>query len=673
MHDIPHAALSEEFQRLMNGRRLKCAVFLTYSFEPDFFEEEVLPAVLPDMGLSHIATIRSVQLEDVLRSAVDHVAVYYDHGALVPGTRPAKLDVRRTPIAYRTGCFHPKNVLLLTETDEAQDNGSRPQSLIVAAMSANLTRAGWWENVEGCHIEHLEEGALSGLRDDLLRLIRRVKDASPPDVNHDALDAIREFALRLQQAKQRTTNGRFHPRLYSGGKSVVEFIDEQLGGDVSNLCLEVISPYFDKHDAAPLRALHERFVPRETRVFLPRADDGSALCEDAFYAAVRALDNVRWAKLPPELLRAGKSENAKRRTVHAKVYRFFDPNRCYEAFFIGSVNLTTPAHSTGGNFETGILLESSPKRVPDWWLEVDAKGPAVFLGSQTDDTGTPSTALAIRFDWARTSAQAYWNSPSKPGALAVEAQGAALFTIDALPAQQWQRLPNENAEALERILPSTSFLGIREDGGPPAAILVQEEGMAHKPSILFSLSAADILRYWALLTPEQRAAFIEERVGSTPEALAELGIETPPLPRGRNSMFDSFAGTYHSFHALERFVLDALEDGRQKEAEYRLLGSKYDSLPTLLDRVLKDDDAGDIVIRYTIVLCARQLVRQVEREYPEFRDGHRAKLRALKAQITRSERIRDQFTFGTPEERGAFLEWFDEWFLTRAQSVGEHA
>jgi hypothetical protein len=47
------------------------------------------------------------------------------------------------------------------------------------------------------------------------------------------------------------------------------------------------------------------------------------------------------------------------------------------------------------------------------------------------------------------------------------------------------------------------------------SLLVQEEGMMSKPSVLFDLSPSEILRYWSLLTPEQRAAFIEARV---PEA-----------------------------------------------------------------------------------------------------------------------------------------------------------
>ena len=66
MADIPHAVLSEHFQERMKGRRLRSAVFLTYQFDPGFFEQEVLPVLL-DVPLSHAAAIRLVQLEDALR------------------------------------------------------------------------------------------------------------------------------------------------------------------------------------------------------------------------------------------------------------------------------------------------------------------------------------------------------------------------------------------------------------------------------------------------------------------------------------------------------------------------------------------------------------------------------------------------------------------------------
>jgi hypothetical protein len=669
MANIPREVLSEHFQKLLEGRRVRSAVFVTFRFEPDFFEQEVLPAVL-DIPLSHAPTIRLLQLEDTLRSEIDQVAVYYDRDALVAGSQSAKLDVRRIPVSISTGAFHPKNVLLLTESREGDDAGHRERRLILATMSANLTRAGWWENVEVCHVEDIEEGAPCSFRDDLLTLIRRVKAAARVEERHEALDAIHAFARGLDQRRQRTPNGALHPRIYAGGQSVPDFLEEVIGKQIKGLCLEVISPYFDQADAAPLRELQERFTPREIRVFLPRSDEGAALCTDAVYEAIRGLERTRWAQLPADLLRAGKAEQLKRRTVHAKVYRFFDPRRRYEALFVGSVNLTTPAHSRGGNFETGVLIETVPQRIPDWWLEADTKKPSVFEGSAVDDVPVATTALSIRYSWDRHGAHAFWDSGQPPGRLAISAQGAPLFTIDTLPLREWHQLGRSVADVLKQILPSTSFLGVRTDEGLEATILVQEEGMAHKPSLLTSLTAADILRYWALLTPEQRVAFLEERAGTNPESLAaHLVVERTRLAGTDSSMFDTFAGVFHAFGMLERHVLEALEAGRTKAAEYRLLGQKYDSLPHLLERVLADETKEETVTRYVIVLCAKQLVRRVREEHPKFRAAHAGAFQTLERQVRKGERIRDCFTFGTPEERADFLAWFDEWFLKRAEPM----
>ncbi len=668
--EIPHAVLSEHLQARVQGRRIISAVFLTFRFEPDFFEQEILASVL-DLPLSHAPAIRLLQLEDALRSEVDHVAVYYDRRVLAPGGTSAKLDVRRIAITHRTGYFHPKNVLLLTEAKEADSDGHRAQRLTVATMSANLTRAGWWENVEVCHVEEIDERAECAFRGDLLDLIRRVIASSPMEEDHDALRPISAFVKKLRPRPQRPADP-LHPRLYTGATGVPDFLDATAGNRIAGLSLEVISPYFDDTDVAPLRDLCERFSPRDVRVFLPRGEDGAALCSDAVYEAVRKIPGASWAQLPPDLLRAGKGDQVKRRTVHAKVYRFFNPRKRYEALFVGSVNLTTAGHSKGGNFESGILVETEPKRTPDGWLAVDVKKPPAFDPGQVDDPSATTTALSVRYDWSRGSGAAYWDSPRTPGTLVVHAQGSPLFTLPSLSPQTWQPLSSADAATLERVLANTSFLGVAEDGGPEAVILVQEDGMAQKPSLLQSLSAAEILRYWSLLTPEQRAAFIDGLVGPMPDLLTGDGAASAPLARTDSSIFDSFAGVYHGFGALERCVIDALEEGRDKTAEYRLLGKKYDSLPALLDRVLRKDGESkegerDVVVDYVIVLCAKQLVRRVKREYPEFHGAHRKAFAALQRQIVRGEKVRTRFSFGTPDEREAFLSWFDNWFLARAE------
>jgi hypothetical protein len=666
MADIPHAVLSEKFQELLAGRRLKTAVFLTFTFEPDFFEQEILPAVMPDFARSQVPALTVLNLEDALKSEVDHVAVYYDRAGLVAGAESAKLDVRRIPTHHRTGCFHPKNIFLLTEDAEPDENGYRNTRMAVAALSANLTRAGWWENVEACHIEEVGDGDACGFRDDILDLIKSVKAASLTETEHTALNTIHRFVRHLTQRQQRTSNGVLYPRLYSGAESVPEFLDKSLDAQAVGICLEVISPYFNKHDVSPLEAIIKRFEPTEVRVFLPRGDDGEALCERAVYSAASTIKNVQWASLPHEIMKTGKTEQVKRRRVHAKVYRLFNPHRRYEALLVGSINLTTSAHSKGKNLESAFLVETNPARRPEWWLEIDRSRPSFFEPAADDEEGGMVSPLAIRFDWETLRAHAYWDATADAGMIRVGAQGSSLFELNRLAPRQWQQLPASDANALHRILGSTSFLTVSEDEGPESLILVQEDGMAQKPSILMNFSAEDILRWWTFLSLEQRAAAREDKFESIPDALVQMGIDAPLARLPASSIFAGFASIYHAFYSLERSVREALLEKRTRDAEYRLLGKKYDSLPSLLDRLKRHSSERDEVEQYVIALCAQQLVGSIEKEFPWFIAGNIRLFRSLKSQIKSLHEIGNRLPFDSATERDEFLNWFDQWFLRRA-------
>ena len=82
MASIPSAVLSDRFKEIIGARRLVSAVFLTFKFDPAFFEQEIVPVLL-DVPLSHAPAIRLVQLEDMLRDAPGGIAVYYDANGLV--------------------------------------------------------------------------------------------------------------------------------------------------------------------------------------------------------------------------------------------------------------------------------------------------------------------------------------------------------------------------------------------------------------------------------------------------------------------------------------------------------------------------------------------------------------------------------------------------------------
>ena len=677
MADIPHAVLSEHLEEQIRGRRLLAAVFLTFRFDPGFFEEQVLPVFL-NVPVSHATAIKLVQLDDALKTVPHGIAVYYDQNGLVPEVGSGRLDTRRIAVRHRTGIFHPKNVFALVEEVEPDDDGHRAKALLVTCVSANLTRAGWWENVEVCHTEEIAEDSFTRVAADVVALLdgleRRVGDKASD--GHASLRAIRAFLRSTDVRERRSAEGWLHTHFFDGSTSVPEFLRGVAGNSLRGMNLEVISPYFDEGPASqPLETLIEEFEPREVRVFLPRAHTGEVLCSKEIFDWVREQPRVVWGKLPQERIRGGKSEKARDRLVHAKVYRFFQPQPKREILFVGSANLTNAAHRSGGNLETGFLVELDPPRRPDWWLASDASKPKTFRPESEDEGAATSggTKLSIRFFWNTESAEAFWDDGALSPTLSVKAQGVEIFKVDDLPPRTWHPLPAAACQELRRVLRSTSILTVVGDGREPGSLLVQEEGMYGRPSLLLDLSPADILRYWSLLTLAQRAAFIEAHAAD----LAQLGegaalvSRYEPLSRGE-TFFDRFAGIFLAFGCLERAVRASLtKGGSRRDAEYRLFGEKYDSLGNLLNRVVKEaaEDKGDLVEQYVMALCAKQLERELRREYPEFWEEYSSDVKKLRERIDVALSVRQRLVARDPKEMPAFLKWFDDWFLRRATPV----
>ena len=675
MADIPRSVLSAAFQEKLEGRRLVSAVFTTYQLDPGFFEQEVLPAVL-DTPLSHAVPVRLLQLEDALRSLHGHVAVYYDASGLVNGdSGSARLDIERVPVRHRTGIFHPKNVFLLVEDLEPNEDGTRQRALLAAALSANLTRPGWWENVECCHIELLEEGSKTCLRDDLLDFLDWLQKAASAHEEHLALAEIRKFVRGMEQRLQKTTDGFLQPHFYSGREAFMDFLDAVAGDLITGSYLEIISPYFDQaQQLKPLRDLIDRLQPKEVRVFLPRGPAGEALCGEKIYEWVHGLENVMWGRLPKNLVKLGSSEDAGERRVHAKVYRFFRQSPKREIVFVGSVNLTNAAHARGGNMETGFLLQVDLPRRPEFWLEPDAKAPIEFqqLNEETEQgiAEIRGSRLSIRHRWDRGTTEVYWDDADPSPVLSVSAQGQPLFPVGPLEAKRWTGLGAEDSRKLAAVLASTSFLSVTGDGKGETILLVEELGMSHKPSLLFQLSVADILRYWALLSAEQRAAFLEARASEiAAHALGADLIAVARIPPDRDSLFARFAGFFYAFGSLERAVEEALGTGNEREAAYRVFGRKYDSLGNLLARVAKGQDPADPVDRYVIALCARQLFRNIEKGWPEFWKAHAEDVHSLEQTLALAELARSAIETRNPKAMAPFLDWFERWFLKRAAPV----
>lgn len=675
---LPTATLSEALAERVDGRPVRAAVFTTFSFDPGFFEEHVLPSVF-DYPFSHVRKVRMVQLEDKLREC-GPVAVYYDRTALVDESGPAMLDVRRIDVRRSTGCFHPKLVFVLVanpwEGEDGRDiyDTESRRSLIVGTLSANLTRAGWWENVEAFHFEEVfdrddPDAEACPFRGDLVYLLDRLRRTAASDEEHAALDQIETFVRQRtprDEFSNRKAKGRYYTRLWAGKESLADFVADLRLEEGWNL--EIVSPYFDKGDADVLEGLIDAAGQPACRIHLPRDAAGRALVDEAFFRSA-AEAGATWASLPDSILKRSGTRwqgSVSERRVHAKLYRFWRRDRG-SLVIVGSPNLTSAGLSSArsGNLEAAFLFHDEGL-TGRWWLEpVDS--PATFAEHvpPEDEAADPAPIdITIRYDWGSKRLEYRLATESTDPLELAEPAGRSIFVIESPQGGSWQPLPASAADAVRDLLASTSLLLVRRRE-QSWRILVREENMVHRPSLLKALTPEEILLYWSLLSPEQRAAFIEEKGGDgTIEGLAVAGF------KGRydatETMFDRFAGLYHAFERLREHVEEAFEQGQLTEIRARLFGEKYDSLPVLLDRVRARPDR-DPVLAYLTHLCAAQLRTRVARAHPDFWGQHAEAARGLEERLARIEELKSDVARELTDP-APFLEWYEQQFLEEASA-----
>ena len=678
--------LTEQVAEAIDGRRVRSAVFTTFSFDPGFFELNILP-VFFDQPFSQPDKVRRLQLEDALRT-VDHLAVYYDRRALAQDGEPAQLDYRRLDVSRSTGYFHPKVILLLVDehleaggeaTDDGRDAEPARRALVVGILSANLTRAGWWENVECAHIEEIKDRDIDdkrcSFRSDLLSLIRRVRRSAADADDQSALDEINALLLHRTQRDsfgKNKSGGRYHTRIF-GGQSQKTLSDwlRQLYLDRQDLNLEVISPYFDAQDEGPLRDLADALRPREIRVYLPTELDGASRVTKATYEAIAALDETRWAHLPGEVVKRGREDSSERlapRRVHAKVYRVWKRGGP-DLLLVGSPNLTRAGHShgTAGNLEAAFFVDiTDAGYYRRWWLEPlnrDADRFASTTSTEAEGFDVVGLDLSFQFDWGAKQLSYRLNESTADGFKVLTTAGQSLATVKEPRLGRWTALGSAASSRLEELLLSTSFLLV-EHRGQSWRVLVREENMGHRPSLLMQLTPEEILEYWSLLTPHQRAQFIEARILGQVEGLPVAQVDRL---HPRETLFDRFAGIYHAFGCLERAVDTALEDGRDNEADARLLGAKYDSLPNLLQKTLDRPD-GDPILNYVTFLCATQLRQELSRRHPDFFRQRTQHVKHLDELLDRLPTLRNSIELDDAHA-DQFLQWYEGKFLKPVSHV----
>lgn len=655
--------LSDAVIDAMQGDRLVAAIFLSFQFSPPFFEDSILAPLCGVDGRGS-PTIRRLLLEERLRELQD-VLVLYDQQGLMP-EGPLLQQVRAVPVSWSGGLVHAKHALLLVE-GKATD-GSPRRALILLTTSANLTRTGWWQNVEVADLERMDAGSATPLREDVLDLVAAMRRLEGSGDRQPALDRVEAFV------RDDLTGAPGLPRLWLGRESIPTFLANNIscrGGR-----LEVVAPFVDE-EAAPIARLAQAFAPAETVVWFPIDRDGLGTALASWRDGVRKIPGARFGDLGLDT-RLGKGTVATR-FVHAKIIRISDPKARKSWVLAGSPNLSQRGHAgwqSGSPFssvETAILREAND--AGRWLAPLAGKepAPAAVVADSEDGLGQ-GLLLRVRFDWeTRSAALRLGGAPTvvNLGPSTAAAGGSARATVAISVGEEWVPLEGAPVAWLGKELETGNVIAAWSGDLPRTNVLVEEHGLAHRPSMVArSLTAADILRHWSLLSDNQRAENLEKRLA--------LGDEDPEAPVGGVSvaydsigptMFDTFSGILHGFLILKTRLRDALVADQEAAVEAWLLGARHDSVGTLLDKVLEEAD-GEAVRHVVFALCTAELLAVAETLRPGWLAARPGPTAALRERIVRLEiawqRINERPA--ADEAPGTFRRWFEQWWFEQREA-----
>lgn len=681
------STISEEFRaQIGDNERVLAAVFTTYRFEPEFFEQEIIPLML-DQGLAFSSDqrIKSIQVREALSDAGLPIEVFYDLDLFrQQGTVSPAMEYLHHGIRGERSAFHAKLVLLLLE-----DTDSGEQCLCVGAGSANLSIAGWWENIECQHWERVQSGwvsrrFLNRLLGDVVWLTARRKGA--PDDPSQALPRIAAFLESCQGWNSAPWVAYYGLRglelAQKRRPAFLRFLRDALreqSPNYQNWNLEIISPYFAE---SPSFDAHEKFFEdfgvQGIRIFLPVNDEGEALCNKDYYERIAQTDGIEWASWSPDMLKELGLKSPINRTTHAKIYHFYNGMQSW--VFVGSVNFTHRAVSD--NQEAGFFVQLpgrsqflSPLQVePDKWCP-EEKLPG---GEQDQGKELNLPELVLSYDWKLHRLSAALGERQAERQILCELlspEGKVVVADIAVDAE-----PREVAcepELIEKLLRNTGFLMVAgrwlqdEVTFPPNPVMVQQLHWTHKPLDLPLLSPQEIMQIYAGLSAMRRnqvIEFLKQRQLREMGLLSENTGSHPYEDKGRQ-FFAEYAELFHAFRNLRRRLDQACSEDRFALVDYYLSGRGMDSLPTLLESLYEEGRKLDGVTIYLALLCLVQIYQQ-----PKYlgRPDVEYWLRNCRQQIEAIESGGELRLIGDDTDRSRrFFEWYRAQFLREYRQVSD--
>lgn len=674
---MENAVVSDHLEALLADRQVKAAVFTTYNFEPDFFELEVVPLLLPgNTQLSSHATIKLFQVREALRESAVELEVFYDLKIFRENASCSpSMEYPFHGIYRGNNAFHPKLVFILIYDEETKSD-----YLLVGAGSNNLSQAGWWDNIECVHWEIVRPrstayGFVERLKADVEWL---QNERLVPGNGHSGLDLVAGYLdLCLENAG---TSGAEMTIPYYGivdsskSRGFQQFLESEARQKLetyNNWTLEIISPYFAE-DAN--NKLHEPFFDfgvRRVHLLLPTNQEGVPVCTSEYFNYIDEQPNIHWAVWSEPVAHSLGLTGQHFRRLHAKLYHFY--NKMQSWVFVGSINFTNKAFFE--NIEAGYFVKL-PKAGPLLKVIKDTQSYDHFEppsepapGDDKNISSETVPVIDLVYDWrSRTltgvteSRKSYRINIHMPeGELAV-----ADWALTGTPREYEGELAS-----LETLLKNGSLMkisGVNQRSNKAFEVhwvMLKQTGWTHKPLDLPEMTPEQILAIYAGMSPDKRQALLMNAHIRKLVSAGQGGDMTSPIDDFvADKFFSEYAELFHAFRQLQRKLSEAQDDDNETLVEYYLTGAGFDSLPTLLDNIVDDYETRSVTA-YLILLCAKE-VYQADQFSGYFGVPERLEqVDSALANLKETGAIR--LEKNSPEDRVRFFSWFEAQFFKTYQ------
>lgn len=622
--------LKSRLRDLIAGRKVTAALFYTFNFDPKFFENYVMPLLLPQQTFINNSITNNILWRRLYKdNLVPPVTVYFDQDAKSTTNGPYldyKLVAVNMPMLGKNkGNFHPKHSFIVVENED------RSTELIMLTGSNNLTQSGWCENIE-CISEQL---IING-KEFPYEFRKDVKDFIEDIVNDYGKEwTAAELAVSNYLNKIGYTSERDFLFYNSYQSSFQDFLNAHILTDDTIKVLEIISPYF-KSNPALLDVCKDKNI--KIRVQAP-FKDSYCLLDSEIIESYKAA-GVKWFYPDDDI-----------RKSHSKVYRFYGADKVYT--IIGSVNLTDPAWKG---------YEARPRQIYNiesaiLYIEQDANPFHLFRREIKDDKlkYIPAEAssenwherveipeIAFTVNWLDKTLS--WKSKTKTKC-ELHLTDSEIYSLRGTDTIVLSALKNGNAiiDSIAR----KPILTVKEkiDGLEQTHYFyVNQIGFESRP-LEFRLSATDIIDAWELLGSENSELndwlinILETLTDRQQDESGKLLSDNS----GNKSLLNEMARHFYGLVKLEEFLFDenvskknnSLQSAHGNNIRYYLTCDNVDTLYSYIKYLEKQHANNTIMSAYywlilNIILSNfyqnRNLWKMVKTLYSENLD--RSELRA---------------------------------------------